>query len=342
MPDEHSLLSFNSRPVLDYICPKLDESSPDKRSGHVQAVSSRLRPRWKILVTKGPGGLFPHHRALFFGFNRVSYDGKKSADVWHCTNGCYQSHEKILEEETGLVLGRHRVAIDWRGKDKQPFAHEQRELTVYNVPGGTLIDFASRLETAGSNVKLDGDPQHAGFHFRAAQEVADKTHLQTIYIRTGDTAKPGETINWDGKTKDPRTINQPWKGMSFVLGEQRFTTAMLDLPTNPKEARFSERDYGRFGSYFTYDLTKDHPLEVRYRVWLQKGQMTPDQGAAALAPEFVEPLAATSVQRWLESRRGVPPRLVHIPRPTGANKAARAPPPTFSAAFPPIDPPGYN
>jgi hypothetical protein len=78
--------------------------------------------------------------------------------------------------------------------------------------------------------------------------------------------------------------------MSFVVGGQRYTAAMLDLPTNPKEARFSERNYGRFGSYFVYDLDKDHPLEIRYRVWLQKGQMTPDQ-IATLAADFVEPLA---------------------------------------------------
>ena len=80
--------------------------------------------------------------------------------------------------------------------------------------------------------------------------------------------------------------------MSFILGGQRYTVAMLDLPTNPKEARFSERDYGRFGSYFQYDLTKDHPLEVRYRVWLQKGQMTPEQ-IAARAADFAEPVEAT-------------------------------------------------
>ena len=53
------------------------------------------------------------------------------------------------------------------------FAKELREITVYHVPDGRLIEFASRLESVIGTVKLDGDPQHAGFHFRAAQEVAD-------------------------------------------------------------------------------------------------------------------------------------------------------------------------
>ena len=309
VPKEHNLLSFASRPVLDLMCRPLDESSKAAREETFKPFHHLYDPDGKILVTKGPGGYFTHHRGLFYGFNKITYGNGKQADVWHCTNNCYQSFEKVLDEAAGQVLGRQDVAIDWHGQDRKPFAHEQREMTVYNVLGGTMIDFASRLETAGESVRLDGDPQHSGFHFRAANEVAEKGKPQikngkataekinpeTVFIRTDGVGKPGDAINWDpkmGAKNDPRTINQPWKGMSFMLGDQRYTVAILDLPTNPKEARFSERDYGRFGSYFEYDLTKDHPLEIRYRVWLQKGMMTPEQ-IAALAADFADPVEAT-------------------------------------------------
>ena len=49
---------------------------------------------------------------------------------------------------------------------------EKRELTVYNLPGGKLIEFDSLLTTPLDKVRLDGDPQHAGFHFRANNELA--------------------------------------------------------------------------------------------------------------------------------------------------------------------------
>ena len=39
----------------------------------------------------------------------------------------------------------------------------------------------------------------------------------------------------------------------------------LDSPSNPKPARYSERAYGRFGSYFETDVTEDMPLNVKYR-----------------------------------------------------------------------------
>ena len=80
--------------------------------------------------------------------------------------------------------------------------------------------------------------------------------------------------------------------MSFVLGDQRYTVAYLDRPENPKEARFSERDYGRFGSYFVADATEKKPVEVDYRLWLQDGQMTVDQVAAKSA-DFVTPPEVT-------------------------------------------------
>jgi hypothetical protein len=80
--------------------------------------------------------------------------------------------------------------------------------------------------------------------------------------------------------------------MSFVLGGQRFTMAYLDHPDNPKEARYSERDYGRFGSYFVTEVTKDMPLTVRYRLWLQEGQMKGDD-VAALDDAFVKPVTVT-------------------------------------------------
>jgi hypothetical protein len=81
--------------------------------------------------------------------------------------------------------------------------------------------------------------------------------------------------------------------MSFVLGDQRYTVANLDRPQNPKESRFSERDYGRFGSYFEYKLTKENPLKLNYRIWLQPGEMTVAQ-IDAMAKDFTNPPTVTA------------------------------------------------
>lgn len=283
--DEYTELRDGGRPVLRYMHKPFDDSTKENRELTYKVYHHVFDPAGKRLVTKGPGGLYPHHRGIYFGFNRITYGNGKKADTWHCTGGAHQSHEKVLASEAGRLLGRHRLQIDWHGENKEVFAREERELTVYHVPGGTMIDFASRLKTTGGPAKLDGDPQHAGVQFRADNEVAAKTSKETIYIRPDGVGQPGVEWNWP---QQKNQVNLPWKAMSFVLGGQRYTVANLDRPENPKEARFSERTYGRFGSYFVYDLTPDKPLEVRYRFWLQEGQMKPDE-VARMAAAFAEP-----------------------------------------------------
>jgi hypothetical protein len=283
---ERATLLNDSTPVLQYEHPVLDES---KREATFKVYHHAYSPEG-VLLTKGVGGEFTHHRGLFYGFMKVSYD-KTTVDIWHCRKQTHQAHKAFLDESApNAVVGRHRVQIDWNGDGNKTFAVEERELAAFPLPGGTLIQFTSKLTPVVDEIKLDGDPQHAGFHFRASNEVAGKdARKTTVFIRPDGVGKPGTETNWPGNKNH---VNLPWLAMQFGIGKDRYTAAYLDLPTNPKEARFSERTYGRFGSYFVTTVTKDKPLLVRYRVWLQKGTMTPE-AIEALSKAFVEPAAVT-------------------------------------------------
>src|SRR5262249_13916931 len=149
---------LGSRPVLRYVYKALDDSTKESREQTYKVYHHLYDPSGQRLVTKGPGGLYTHHRGIFYGFNKVTYDDGKQVDIWHCTGDTYQGHENFLAREAGPVLGRHRVAIAWHGKGKEVFAKEERELTVYRVPGGQLVEFASKLRTTDGPIKLDGDP----------------------------------------------------------------------------------------------------------------------------------------------------------------------------------------
>jgi hypothetical protein len=292
------------RPVLRYMHKAYDDSNKEIRDKTYKVFHHLYDPAGKRLVTNGGQAgpdlpedpkklLFPHHRGLMIGFNRCSYGPgfKNKADTWHCQKDDHQSHEGFLQTEVGAVLARHRVAVDWHGAKKEVFVRESRELTVYNVPGGTLVEFATRLKAAAGPVKLDGDPQHAGFQFRAHNDVAAKTKSQTYYLRPDGEGKLGETRNWDPKTKKG-PVDLPWNALSFVLAGQRYTVAYLDQPKNPRPSRHSERDYGRFGCYFEHELTQERPLVLNYRIWLQNGEMTGPEVAAHSA-SFVSPPQVT-------------------------------------------------
>lgn len=300
-PGKSTELRFKDRPVLRYMYEAVDNSSKERRGETYKVYHHVFDPEGDRLLTKGPGGLFPHHRGLFYGFNKISYGDKQQADVWHCNNGEWQEHVKVISQEAGPLFGRHRVAVDWHGRDGKVFAKEERELTAYTMAdanktprgiedlgAGTMIDFTSKLTSTVGPLKLDGDPQHAGFQFRASQEVPDKTAKQTYYLRPDGKGEPGKFRNWP---QDKGHENLPWNALSFVIEGQRYTVVYLDHPKNPKPARYSERDYGRFGSYFVAELDEGKPLTVQYRVWVQRGEMTVAQ-CEALSKAFVEPVKA--------------------------------------------------
>src|SRR6266545_6899385 len=290
----HTDLTLGDRKIVTYHYERLDESTPASRVRTYKVFHHVYSPNGDRIVTGGlnedPKVHSPHHRGILYGFNRITYGSGQRADTWHCIDGAFQQHERFLASEEGPVLGRHRVAISWHGKDAA-FAEEERELTVYNVPGGHLIEFASRLRSPSGRVRIDGDPQHAGFQFRAHNDVDAYTTNETIFIRPHGIGKPAETRNWDPQTRHG-PANLPWNAMSFVLGGKRYTVAYLDRPENPKEARFSEREYGRFSSYFEYTIEKDKPLTVNYRLWLQEGLMQPEE-VAALSNDFLDPVKVT-------------------------------------------------
>ena len=281
-------LRWGTRPVMRYMHTKLDESSKEARMGTYKPYHHVYDPAGKRYLTKGPGGVFPHHRGLYFGFNRISYGDKQAADTWHCNKGEDESHVAFVNEEAGPVLGRHRMTINWNGQKHDTFAVETREMTAYNTPNGTLIEFATKLESKVGPIKLDGDPQHAGFQFRATQDVPEKTAKQTYYLRHDGKAEPGKFRNWPG---DKQHANLPWNALSIVVDDQRYTCCYLDRPENPKEARFSERDYGRFGSYFEYELDTNKPLTLNYRIWLQAGEMEVPQ-VQLLDDDFTQKVSA--------------------------------------------------
>ena len=230
----------------------------------------------KSFITKGPGGKFSHHRGIFFGFSKCSVldgQGKKvSVDTWHCKRG-HQVHEKFLEITANDKMASHTSEISWKVDDGTIFAKEKRTLTFsFENDMSLIIDFKSTIETDQNQITLDGDPQHAGFQFRASNEVFEKTSKKTFYVRPVDGKDDmGKTKNWP---QNKEMTNLEWKGQSVVLGDDRYFTLYLDHPNNPKPSYYSERDYGRFGSYFKTQVSPDTPLQVNYRLHLSPSELS--------------------------------------------------------------------
>ncbi len=283
-------LKYKDIPVARYQYESIDESTPARRDETYKPFHHFYDPAGKEFITKGPGGKFPHHRGIYFGFSKCSYTdaaGKEltNIDTWHCKKA-HQIHRKIVSSTADDQSAAMTSEIGWIDDGGIEFASEVRTLVfAYNEKKDLVVVFRSTVTPKVPKMKVDGDPQHAGFHFRASNEVAEKTEKETYYIRpVSGIGKKGETINWSAKDDTEKTRDLPWKGMSFLTGGSRYTVAYIDSPKNPKPARFSERPYGRFGSYFVKEITPAEPLQVQYKLVIRSGEMTPEEIAAIPAP----------------------------------------------------------
>ncbi len=233
-------------------------------------------------ITKGPGGQYPHHRGIFFGFKAFDSDDTKTllGDFWHCPD-VTERHVKYLPERESVTADSARVAqvVDWVGKDGKAVVRDTREFTTRRIGDKEyIIDCDITVETlTGRPITLGGDAHHAGLHFRAAQSVADSKDPKekggsASYIRP-PTAK---------LTKDDIYADCPWVHCSFDIADHHYQLTHMDGPQNPSPTTYSTRPYGRLGAFFTTSVTSEKPLKLRYRLVLREGDSpTADELAEA-------------------------------------------------------------
>jgi hypothetical protein len=220
-------------------------------------------------ITKGPGGLFPHHRAIFIGWNKITFNGK-GYDRWHMQNSTKGEkpgdivHEKFLNEKAGPDEATFTSLTHWETvAGGEPLIEEERTITLRRgpAPARLLIDFTSVLKAPNGDVKLDGDPEHSGIQYRPAADVDTK---QTMYFF------PAERPN---AHKD---LDYPWVGETYSLHGQDYSVVEMSHPDDPKGTHWSAyRDYGRFGAFPKAEIKAGESLTLKYRFLVADGKMLP-------------------------------------------------------------------
>ncbi len=258
-----TLLTFDGVPVLEYIHPRFDPENIEDTKKPFHHVFS---PDGTRHLTKGLGGLFPHHRGIYFGYNHIRFEGG-GADIWHATRGERSEHRGTLRAWAGPVFGGHSVRIDWTDAEDTRFIEETRTLRVFKQSSGDFhIDFTSTLTSRVGDIELAGDNHHAGVQFRAAQYVADNRELSSFL-------RPGDWADRDPASEHAGITGLPWNAFQFTIEGDDYTVAYLSHPANGDIAgddrrEMSERLYGRFGEFIPTTLTADQPLTFRYRFWV--------------------------------------------------------------------------
>jgi hypothetical protein len=209
-------------------------------------------------ITKGPGGVFPHHKGVYLGWNRTRLASGATHDFWHAPRE-FQKHRSFARDRelTGPVLARSVSSTDWITPQGEVAVRDQREVRTWSLSEDELLlDFTLTIQPVGGDIRLGGDAHHAGFQFRAAQEVAENAAASTILHPPGAERLEGDL--WAAA---------PWMAMSFDVGGEPYTVVHMDhVKENPDNTTYSTRTYGRFGAFFSRDVTESEPLVLRYRL----------------------------------------------------------------------------
>jgi hypothetical protein len=254
-------VAFNGRPVLRH----MNAWDPARRNDTFKPYTHVFAFDGKTLLTKGPGGKFTHHRGAFIGWNKTLFEGK-SYDFWHC-NGVERKHANYVkaEEKTAANEAVMVSVTGWPTPEGKTVISEKQTVTSRMLePGKLQLDFAFELTAPNGPVQLNGDPQHAGFHYRAAEEV-ERHEKDTRYLRPqGAQDKKGDV--W---------AECPWVVCDFTVEGKRYSVMHMSAVGNPTPSLYSTRAYGRFGNFFTAEVKPGSPLKLNFRLLVE------DEAAAA-------------------------------------------------------------
>ncbi|MBE3068636.1 MAG: PmoA family protein [Planctomycetes bacterium] len=248
---------FGGRMVARYMYAH-DASTKERRLETYKPYLHVFDAEGKSPITKGTGGLFTHHRGIFIGWNKITFEGRLY-DRWHMPDG-EQVHQKFTDEKAGPDRAAFTSLVYWNDADGKPIIEEERTTTFHAAaaPAIALIDFTTRLSAPRGDVLLKGDPEHAGIQYRPADEVTKPVR----YVFPRDGVDP---------TKDK---DLAWVAEQYVLGGKIYSVQQMNHPENPKGTLYSAyRDYGRFGAFFETEIKKGESLRLRYRFWVAAGEM---------------------------------------------------------------------
>lgn len=249
---------------------------------HVYGAEGELLTNGGLDRDGKPTGAFPHHRGIYIGWNQIrsdlgGLDGKgKGFDLWHLNNGGRMEVQKVEQLDGGRDGVKLAATILWRGGKKDAAGSdllltEVRTLEVTQPQGRTQVDAQFQLKAA-RELRLEGDLQHAGIHFRAANEVSQRAG-ETAYLWEPDLPGPGGKV----QSKELK-----WGRLVFPIGQRWYAVTHMTAPSNPVD-ELSWRDYGRFGFFFKRALKQEETLSLSYRLLIEPAEAPAEKGKLSAA-----------------------------------------------------------
>ncbi len=212
----------------------------------------------------------PHHRGLWFTHGAVNGE-----DYWSEEPTAARTvHRGYAEILSGPVYGYFRADTDWISKEGKKIAEDVREVTIYPVAEGRLMDFTVTIRAVDAPL-IFGDTKEGSLGIR----LADSMRMQGGggHIETATGLKDGDA--W-GQRAD-------WVDYYGPVGGETLGLAIFDHASNLRHPTYWHvRDYGLFAAnpFGIHDFTKRTPahagdytlpagqtMTFRYRLFIHRG-----------------------------------------------------------------------
>ncbi len=257
-PGEYVGIAAQGKPIGRFMM-AYDSSDPKKLEETYKPYLHILDPDTGKPITKGPGGEFTHHRGIFIGWNKLTVAGK-TFDRWHMKGGEQIVKEVGVDGSAPTTISAPKIV--WTGATREEtLIEESRQMRFSPAPTGAFVqvDFSSELKAVAGDTVFDGDPEHAGLHFRPT-DTTDRANTVYLYPKADANAH---------KDRD-----YPWVGMTYTTEGRKYSVVMLSHPENPTGTAWSAyRNYGRFGAFYKTAIKKDETLKIQARFVIYKDEL---------------------------------------------------------------------
>jgi hypothetical protein len=256
--------------------------------------------RWPMEQDTGETKDHPHHRGIFFTHGLMN-----GADFWLETEG--KASKTVHTGFDGMAGGPHyghlRAKTDWITRDGKKIAEDTRDIRVYPVANGYLMDFTVAVKAVGGPL-VWGDTKEGTFGIRVADSM--RAELERKEKEAGKVAQ-GKIVNANGLT-DAATWGKPaaWVDYYGPVEGETVGIAVFDDPKNPRHpTTWHVRTYGLFAvnpfGLHDFDPAKKNDPKAgemttpenetttfRYRLYIHKGT-TEEARVAEMYAAFAEP-----------------------------------------------------
>jgi hypothetical protein len=214
----------------------------------------------------------PHHRGIYWAWPEVDF-GDQRGDL-HALQRVFARPTGHIKLEHDRGAARIEAESRWLWEDEMPIAREKAVIRVHPAaPRGRFIDLSIEIAALADGVRVArrGTKLYGGLNIR----LSPWKDLQLVHH--ADPSRAAPRMAWSGAAGVPEGGS---KAVSLVVFEK------ITNPDYPgdwieyKRLPWFQPAFPASGTRF--DLKKDRPLALAYRLWIRRdGPATPEEYAAA-------------------------------------------------------------